>query len=64
MTVSIRCYFDTINLKQSGMAASIRYYIDTINLKQSGFYTTYSFKLLISEQKYKYNLKNRESGKK
>ena len=35
------------------MAASIRRYFDTINLMQSGFCTTYSFKILISERKYK-----------
>ena len=34
-----------------------------INLKQSGFCTTYSFKILVSEQKYK-NFKNLESQKK
>ena len=35
-----------------------------INLKQSGFCRTYSFKILVSEQKYKNNLKNFESQKK
>ena len=45
------------------MAASIIYYFDTINLKQSGFCTTYSFENLVSEQKYKNNLRNREYQK-
>ena len=44
--------------------AFIRCYFDTINLKQSGFCTSYFFKILVSEQKYKENLKNRESQKK
>ena len=44
-------------------AASIRCYFDMINLKQSGFFTTYSFKILVSERKYKNNFKNRESQK-
>ena len=46
------------------MTASIRCYFDTVNLKQSGFCATYSFKILVSEQKHKNNLKNRESRKK
>ena len=45
------------------MAASIRCYFDTINLEQSGFCTTFSFKILVSERKYKNNLINRESQK-
>ena len=44
-------------------AASIRCYLDAINLKQSGFCTTCSFKVLVLEQKYKNNLKNRASQK-
>ena len=44
-------------------AASIRYYFDTINLTQSDFCTAYSFKIHVSERKYKNNLKNRESQK-
>ena len=43
-------------------AASIR--CDTINLKQSGLCTTYSFKVFVSELKYKNNLKNRQSSQK
>ena len=34
---------------------------DMINLKKSGFCTAYSSKILVSERKYKNNLKNRES---
>ena len=34
-------------------AASISCYFDTINLKQSGFCRTYSFKVLVSERKYR-----------
>ena len=45
------------------MAASIRCYFDTINLEQSGFCTTFSFKILVSERKYKNNLINCESQK-
>ena len=45
------------------LLASIRCYFDTINSKQSGFCKTYSFKILVSERKYKNNLKNRESQK-
>ena len=45
-------------------AASMRCYFDMINLKQSGFCTTYSLKTLVSERKYKNNLKNREFQKK
>ena len=44
--------------------ASIRCYLDTINLKQSGCGTTCSFKILVSKQKYKNNLKTCESQKK
>ena len=46
------------------MDASIRCYFNMTNLKQSGFGTTYSFKVLVSEQKYKDNFKNYESQKK
>ena len=46
------------------MAASIRCYFDTIGRKQCGFCTAYSFKILVSERKYKNNLKNGESQKK
>ena len=53
----------TCNEENLRAAASITCYFDTINLKQSGFYTTYSFKILVSQQKYKNNLKNRESQK-
>ena len=45
-------------------AVSIRCYFDRISLKQSGFFTTYSFKILVSEQSYKNNVKNCESKKK
>ena len=45
------------------MAASIRCYFDTINLEQSGFRTTFSFKILVSERKYKNDLTNGESQK-
>ena len=45
-------------------ATSITWFFDTINLKQSGFCTTYYFKILVWEQKYKNKLKNRESQKK
>ena len=34
-----------------------------INRKQYGFCTNYSFKILVSERKYKSNLKNHESQK-
>ena len=44
-------------------AAFIRCYFDKINLTQSEFCTTSSFKILVSERKYKNNLKNRESHK-
>ena len=43
------------------MATFIRCYFDTMNLKQFGFCITYSFKILVSERKYKNNLKNHES---
>ena len=43
------------------MATFIRCYFDTMNLKQFDFCITYSFKILVSERKYKNNLKNRES---
>ena len=33
----------------------------SLNLKQAVFYTTYSFKIHVSERKYKNNLKNHES---
>ena len=46
------------------MAASIRCYFDTMNLKRSGFCAIYSFKILVSEQKYKDNLKNMNLKKK
>ena len=42
----------------------MRPYFDTINLKKSGFCTAYSFMILVSERKYKNNLKNRESQNK
>ena len=45
-------------------AASIKCYFGTINLKQCGFCTTYYIKILVSERKYKNNLKNREPQKK
>ena len=45
-------------------ATSIRYYFDTINLKQSGFCKTCSFKIVVSDRKYKNYLKNCESQKK
>ena len=45
-------------------AGSIKYYFNMINLKQCGFCTTYYIKILVSERKYKNNLKNRESKKK
>ena len=38
-------------------ASIIRCYFDKINLKQSGFCTTYFFKILDSERKYKNNIK-------
>ena len=41
-------------------AASVRCYFDTINLNQYAFCTTHSFKILISERKYKNSLKNGE----
>ena len=44
--------------------ASIRCYFHTINLKQPGCGTTCSFKILLSKQKYKNNLKTCESQKK
>ena len=43
------------------MAASVMLFWH--NPKQSGFCTTYSFKIPISERKYKNNLKNRDSQK-
>ena len=45
-------------------AASIKRYFDRMNLKQSGFYTTYSLKILVSERKYKNNLKKNVVSKK
>ena len=36
---------------------------DSNNLKQSGFCATYSFNIIVSEPKYKNNLKNRELKK-
>ena len=44
-------------------AASIICYFDTINLKESGFWTTYSFKIFVSDPMHKNNLKHRESQK-
>ena len=49
--------------KHLQMVASFRCYFEKINLKQSGFCATYSFKIFISERKYKNNLKNREPQK-
>ena len=46
------------------MTGAIRCYFNTINLKQFDYCTTYSFKVLVSEQKYKNNIKNREFQKK
>ena len=37
--------------------------LTTIDIKQSAFCTTFSFKILVSERKYKNTLKNRESQK-
>ena len=50
-------------------AASIRWYSDTINLKQSDFCTTYSFKILVSDENIKIiskivNLKKKKKKKK
>ena len=45
-------------------SVSIWCYFDTINLKQPGFCTTHYFNVLVSERKYKNNLKNRELKKK
>ena len=45
-------------------ATSVRCQFDTINLKQSGFCTPYSCKILVSEPKYKNNLKNGKSQNK
>ena len=46
------------------MAAFTRRYFDTINLKRSFFCTRYSFKIFVSERKYKNNnLKNRKHQK-
>ena len=36
-------------------------YFNTIDLKQSSFCTTYYFKILVSERKYKNTLKNGET---
>ena len=55
----ITCFEDNLET-----TVSIRYYFDTISLKQTGFCTTYSFNILVSERKYKNNLKNRECQKK
>ena len=55
----ITCFEDNLET-----TVSIRYYFDTIGLKQTGFCTTYSFNILVSERKYKNNLKNRECQKK
>ena len=44
-------------------AASTRCYFDTINLKESGFCTAFSSKILLSERKYKNNLKYGKSQK-
>ena len=44
----ITCFEEHLRRTASGC------YFGTINLKQSGFYTTYSFKVHVSERKYKY----------
>ena len=51
--VKITCFEERLQT-----AASTGFYFDSINLKQFGFYTTYSFKIIISEPKYKNNVNN------
>ena len=68
-TILLKRYYNTGDFtiscfeKHLQTDAPIICHFDTIKLKQFGFCTTYYFKTLVSERKYKNNLKNCEFQK-